>query len=74
MALSDSEYIENALIAVEGMVDVPADSSPNVEHRSGAVVVTWPTDHPPGVRGADFHAQVTLDPDTGEVRQIMGGS
>jgi hypothetical protein len=30
--------------------------------------------NPPGVRGADYDAEVTIDEQTGEVLKILGGS
>jgi hypothetical protein len=71
--LTDEQAINAALAAIEGKVSMPPGVVPRVERQAGHIVVTFPTSHPPGFRGADFHAQVTLHPDTGEIIQLLGG-
>lgn len=72
--LSDKEYIENAVAAVQGAVDIPADSAPVVERRPDTIVVTFPADLPQGSTGPAYYAQVFLDPETGEFQRGMVGS
>jgi hypothetical protein len=73
MPLTDQQAINAATAAIEGKVSVPPGVVPLVERQADRIVVTWPTSHPPGYRGADFHAQVTLHPDTGDITQLLGG-
>jgi hypothetical protein len=73
-AATDSGAVRLALAAVSERTEVPAGVTPVVRRDEDEVVVTWPTNHPVGVRGADFHAQVTIDAATGEVKQVLGGA
>lgn len=73
--ISEEGAIHIARGAVAGAVEVPEDARADVQRLDdGTVVVVFPTDLPPGVRGADYHARVTLDAVTGEVIDILGGS
>ena len=71
--ISPSRAIEIARAALPGKVDLPRDARANVERRGDRYVVTFPVTLPPGVRGADYHARVTVDAVTGKVVEILGG-
>lgn len=49
------------------------DAPAVVEETDDDLIVTFPTNHPVGVRGADFHARVVIDKLTGKVKEILGG-
>lgn len=70
---SDAQAIALARQACAGKVAVPADVEPSVARRGDMVVVTFPTSLPPGTRGADYHARVTIDTSTGRVVEVLGG-
>jgi hypothetical protein len=71
--LSDDQAIEIARQATKGLVDVPDDAEAVVDKSAPHYVVTFPIHHPPGMRGADFYAQVSIDPQSGKVERILGG-
>lgn len=71
--LTDEQAIGAAIAAIEGKADIPPGVTPHVDRGSGQIVITFPTSHPTGIRGADFHARVTLDEATGHVTQVLGG-
>jgi hypothetical protein len=71
--LTDDQAVQVARAAIAGKADIPSGVVPRVERQAGRIVVTFPTSHPLSVRGADFHAQVTLDQATGQVTQVLGG-
>lgn len=71
--ISEEGAVHLAREAVEGAVDVPADAPVRVTNEAGVVVVVFATDLPEGVRGPDYHARVTLDAETGDVIDVLGG-
>jgi hypothetical protein len=71
--LTDEQAVRTAIAAIEGKAEIPPGVTPRVDRHGGQIVITFPTSHPVGVRGADFHAQVTLDEATGHVTQVLGG-
>lgn len=73
-SIDDERAVELARAAVEGKVDLPDDGPVSVNRRGQDVVVEFVHVNPPGTRGADYDAQVTLDATTGKVRQVLGGS
>ena len=73
-AISDDRAIELARASLEGKV-ILQDDGPITVNRSGRdVVVEFARVLPPGTRGGDYEAQVTLDGVSGEVRQVLGSS
>ena len=58
--------------AIEKDVSCPPDTPIEVENKGSRVVVTFKTRLPPGTRGPDYHARVTLDAATGRVLQVLG--
>lgn len=71
--ISEERAIELARQACVGKVEIPADVRPSVVQRGPSLLVTFPTTLAPGTRGADYHAQVTIDAATGRVIEILGG-
>ena len=71
--ISSARAVEIARAALPGKVDLPADARAEVERRGERYVVTFPITLPPGVRGADYHARVTIDASSGAVLEILGG-
>ena len=72
--MTQQEAVEIARRAVVGKADVPASAPTEVEFENDRVIVIFRTQLPPGTRGADYHAKVTLNARTREVMQILGGS
>jgi hypothetical protein len=71
--LTAQQAIGVAIAQAEGRADIPSGVKPVVELRDNQFLITFPTNNPPGVRGADFHFQVTVDAATGAIRQLLGG-
>jgi hypothetical protein len=71
--LTREEAVDRAVAAARELLEVPDDSTPEVVEQ-GHYVVTFPRSDPPGTRGPDYHAQVTIDAVTGEVVELLGGS
>jgi hypothetical protein len=71
--ITPSEAERIAREAIEGIVDLTGGAV-TVEAHDGCYVVTFGRNDPPGVRGPDFDAKVTLDRQTGEVLEILGAS
>ena len=63
-----------AIAAANGVADIPPGVMAVVERHADRLVVTFPTRLPPGVRGADYYLQVTVDATSGEITKILGGS
>lgn len=72
--ISDKRAIEIAHAAIAGHVDLTEPDSVVVKRADGVITVTFPHTNPPGVRGPDFEAQVTIDAATGDVITLLGGS
>jgi len=72
--ISETRAIELARAACAGKAEIPAGVRPRVSLADGKYVVVFPADLPPGTRGADYHAKVTLDAKTGAVIEVLGGS
>jgi hypothetical protein len=60
--------------ALEGVVTLEQHNPVTVEREGDTYVVTFPRENPPGVRGPDFEAQVTVDRRSGEVLEVLAGS
>lgn len=72
--IDEREARRLARAAVDGLVEVDDGGPVTVERRGQHWVVEFERVNPPGVRGPDFDARVTLDARTGEVVEILGGS
>jgi hypothetical protein len=55
-------------------MDLRRSGQPIVLLRGDHYAVTFPTVLPPGVRGADYVAKVTLHGRTGEILDVLVGS
>jgi hypothetical protein len=71
--ITGAEAEQIAREAIEGIVDL-SGGPVTVETDGGSYVVTFRRNDPPGVRGPDYDAKVTLDRGSGEVIEILGGS
>jgi hypothetical protein len=71
--ISPDEAVEIARRATIGKATLQDRAPVRVERRRGRYVVTFVHEQPPGVRGADYDAQVTIDAEGGEVIEILGG-
>ena len=65
---------EIALQAVDGFVAMPPGTPVTAERRDDRFVVTIGSGPPPGVRGADYQARITVDANSGEVLELLFGS
>ena len=72
--ISETRAVELARAACAGKAEIPAGVKPLVTNEGGRIVVVFPATLPPGTRGADWHAKVTLDAKTGAVIEVLGGS
>lgn len=72
--LTEEQAIELARKAIAGHVSLSADSTLEVEQREGRFVIEWRRHQPPGTRGPDYDARVTVDRASGEVVEFLVGS
>ncbi len=72
--LTEEEAVARAKEAIEGLATIQPDSTVEVKRRRKKYIVTFVRFNPPGVRGPDFDAKVTLDAETGEILEILGAS
>jgi hypothetical protein len=72
--VSSAAAIDTARRALVGKINLPADTPVTTERRGGHWVVTFPLALPPGTKGADYYARVTIDATSGEVVEILGGA
>jgi len=71
--ITESEAISIAKRTIKGKA-TPQDGSPITSELQGnTYIVTFIHENPPGVKGADYDARVTLDAKTGEVMQLLVG-
>ncbi len=71
--ISDEQAVQLARQASRGKLEIPENVTPIVERTQDHCIVTFPMKHPPGVRGADFYARVTINLQSGEVENILSG-
>lgn len=77
--MDDSTAIAIARDAIQGRV-TPAEDAPVTVHRQRSffrvksIVVEFGEVLPPGARGGDFAARVTIDPKNGQVGEVLAGS
>jgi hypothetical protein len=72
--IDEAEALRRAEEAVRGLADITEGNPQRVEFEGDRCIVTFERNDPPGTRGPDYDAQVTLDAETGEVLGILGGS
>lgn len=70
--LSDERAILIAKSAIAGKVQLQGMIPPIVSDQGDRIVVTFPYRNPPGIRGPDYDARVTINARTGEVMSILG--
>ncbi len=71
--ISREGAIHLARQAIQGLVR-PQEGSPiTVDLRDGQYVVTFVHVNPPDTLGPDFDARVTIDAESGDVLDILGG-
>jgi hypothetical protein len=70
----EAEAHRIARAALAGLIELEQDGPVTVQRRGRHWVVEFGYENPPGVRGPDFEARVTLDADTGEVVEVLAGS
>src|SRR4051812_14209394 len=71
--ISYAEALIIATTTVEEKCEISKTAAVRIVLADGRYVVTFEHFNPPHVRGADFDAQVTINAETGEVLQILGG-
>lgn len=71
--ITKEKAIEIARAAIQGHAETQPGSPITVDMKNDQFVVTFVHINPPGTRGADFDAQVTINPQSGQVVQILGG-
>lgn len=72
--ITESSAIEIAEKAIEGKVELQEGSHIVAKLQKGRYIVTFVRVNPPGVRGPDYDARVTIDAKTGDILEILGGS
>lgn len=72
--ITEAQAIEIARRAIQGKIDLQSPDAVKVRRERGRYVVIFEHDNPPGVRGADYDAKVTIDRATGDVIELLGGS
>ncbi len=72
--ISPAEALAIATEAIAGNVEHRPDEPIEVVRRDDRYVVTFVHVNPPGVRGANYDARVTIDAESGEVTEILAGS
>ncbi len=70
----EDKAIAIARQAIAGKVNLQKGAPVTVERKGDAYVVTFVLILPPGTRGPDYDAQVTIDAATWEVVKILAGS
>ena len=71
---TQEEAVELARQAVVGKATLQPEGPVETVRENDRYIVTFVHVNPPGVRGPDFDARVTLDASTGDVIQILGAS
>jgi len=71
---TQEEAVELARQAVVGKATLQPEGTVETVRETDRYIVTFVHVNPPGVRGPDFDARVTLDASTGDVIQILGAS
>jgi hypothetical protein len=73
MRISEARAVEIARAAVRDKCEIQPGSPIEISYSKGRYIVTFKHLNPPGIRGADFDAQVTLNASSGEVIAVLGG-
>jgi hypothetical protein len=70
--ITDEEAERIARRACEGKASLPDDVKVEIVRRDNSIVVTFPIPFDPNVLQGDYHAQITLDANTGKVFFFKG--
>ena len=70
--ITDEEAERIARQACEGKASLPHDVKVEIVRRDNSIVVTFPIPFDPNVLQGDYHAQITLDANTGKVFFFKG--
>jgi hypothetical protein len=70
--ITEAEALEIAREAIRGKVEHQAGSSVTVVRQGANYVVTFVHHTPADMLGPDYDARVTIDGQSGEVRQSLG--
>lgn len=71
--LTSDEAVAIARHAIKGKVELQRGAPVTVELKGNVFVVTFLCILPPGTRGPDYDAQLTIDAETGKVIMFMAG-
>lgn len=71
VSLTQQEAVEIAAEASHEAMSIPEGVKSVVEETETTFVVTYPMNLPPGVRGGDYYTKVTVDKNTGKIRQLL---
>ena len=72
--ISSARALEIARERIRGRADYDKRKPAQVRRLRGCYRVTFPFDLPKGALGPDYAARVTVDAETGEILQMLGGS
>jgi uncharacterized membrane protein YkoI len=72
--ISKDEAIRIAREAIEGGVELSEGGGVEVVRQGEVYIVTFTRNDPPGRRGPDYDARVTINARTGEVIELLGSS
>ena len=72
--ITRDEAIEIAKKAIEDGIATVPDAPIEVAYQDDQAIVTFVCILPPGTRGPDYDAQVTMDACSGEVLEVLAGS
>jgi uncharacterized membrane protein YkoI len=72
--ISHEEAVLAARSAVRDHLTLSEGADVRIEEEDDRIVVEFGSPTPPGQRGPDYEARVTVNAQTGEVIDILGGS
>ncbi len=72
--ITQDEAIKIAKKAIKGKVKPQPNAPIEVELKNERYIVTFVCVWPPGTRGPDFSARVTIDAPSGRVLEILAGA
>ena len=72
--ITRTEALDIARKAIEGSVVPQAGAPVDVQLADGRYTVVFTHILPPGTRGPDYDARVTIEASSGKVLEILGGS
>lgn len=72
--ITQDEAIEIAKKAIKGSITPQQNAPIEVELKNDQYIVVFVCIWPPGTRGPDFSARVTIDAHSGRVLEILAGA